>query len=78
MCKGSWICAHGLNKVYCGACDGRRLCQVCWGVTLPRCYEVCGRCRGEAARTAAARGETLEAALRAAGADERASKKSRV
>lgn len=47
ICKGSWICAHGLNKVYCKECDGRRLCQVCKGVSLPRCYEVCKRCKQE-------------------------------
>ena len=45
ICKGSWICDHGMNKVYCKYCDGRRLCQLCLKVTLPRCYEVCGKCR---------------------------------
>lgn len=45
ICRGSWICKHDLNKVYCKECDGRRLCQVCFGKSMPRCYEVCRKCR---------------------------------
>ena len=45
ICKGSWICTHGKNKVYCRECDGRRLCQVCFEKSLPRCFEVCKGCR---------------------------------
>jgi len=67
VCKGSWICSHGHNKVYCKACDGRRLCQVCWDVTLPRCYEVCAKCRRQAEHVALVRGESLESVLRASG-----------
>lgn len=67
VCKGSWVCVHDKNKVYCKVCDGRRLCQVCFDVTLPRCYEACKRCRAAAERVAAQRGETLEAALRSMG-----------
>ncbi len=68
VCKGSWICVHDLNKVYCRECDGRRLCQVCWSVTLPRCYEACGKCYREAEAAARMRGESVESALRASGA----------
>jgi len=45
ICCGSWICQHGKNKVYCKECDGRRLCQVCFEKSMPRCWEVCMRCR---------------------------------
>ena len=45
ICKGYWVCRHGIHKVYCKECDGRRLCQVCFRRTLPRCYEVCWKCR---------------------------------
>jgi hypothetical protein len=75
VCKGSWICVHDLNKVYCKECDGRRLCQVCWNVTLPRCYEACAKCRREAEAEARLRGESVESVLRANGA--RLSKRAR-
>lgn len=44
-CKGSWICVHDKNKVYCAECDGRRLCQCCKKKNMPRCYEICKKCR---------------------------------
>ena len=56
ICKGSWICLHGVNKVYCAYCDGRRMCQVCLRVTLPRCYETCKRCREWETKVARANG----------------------
>ena len=56
ICHGSDICAHGKNNVYCRECDGRRLCQVCFEHTQPRCYSVCRRCRrAEAAEAEAER-----------------------
>ena len=64
VCRGSWICVHGKNKVYCAECDGRRLCQCCLVTVMRRCREVCVKCRErEAAQKQAERTVGQRAAL---------------
>jgi hypothetical protein len=67
ICKGAWICAHGLNKVYCRECDGRRLCQGCHGTTLPRCWELCKECKSAIKEREAASRERKRARCERAG-----------